>query len=177
MTKATIGVLCSVAAGAILLFAFLAWAASQSPIQDKPLTPAQAARRQQILVHQAVLRQQILAQQPAIRAAAKKKIEAGQHAELEAGAGAKILRDGMRDPDSFQLTRVRMTLDGAVCYDYRGQNGFGATVSGHAVAWKGILYPSETAEAFAGLWNRECVGKGGVDRTTNVTFAMNYLSR
>jgi hypothetical protein len=39
--------------------------------------------------------------------------------------GAKQLRDSMRNPDSFKLSEALMMKDGAVCYEYRAQNGFG----------------------------------------------------
>jgi hypothetical protein len=42
-----------------------------------------------------------------------------------AAAGAIVLRKQMRNPDSFKLASVLRFPDGAVCYEYRAQNGTG----------------------------------------------------
>lgn len=39
--------------------------------------------------------------------------------------GAMMIRHSMRNPHTFELTQVLRMGDGALCYTYRAQNGFG----------------------------------------------------
>jgi hypothetical protein len=50
----------------------------------------------------------------------------------QAVKGVLRLRDGMHDPDNFQVSRVLIT-DKGVCIDYRSKNGSGAMSTGFAV--------------------------------------------
>jgi hypothetical protein len=92
----------------------------------------------------------------------------------QAVLGAKQLRDSMRNPDSFKLSQVLMMDDGAVCYQYRAQNGFGGLNVGHAVlSPKGQFKANESA-GFRGLWNKECAGKTGTDEVWEVGLAAGF---
>jgi hypothetical protein len=66
---------------------------------------------------------------PAEQAAKQKEDGEFQFAVM----GAKQLHDSMRNPDSFKLGETLIMSDGATCYDYRAQNGFGGMNVGHAV--------------------------------------------
>lgn len=48
-------------------------------------------------------------------------------------AGARALKQGMKDPDSFVLRAAALQGDGAVCFQYRAKNSFGAEVPGRLV--------------------------------------------
>ncbi len=90
-----------------------------------------------------------------------------QAAEL----GAMTLRKAMRNPDSFQLSQVLLMPDGAVCYDYRAQNGFGGMNREYAVLTaSGRLTANEN-----GPWNRECANKTGEEGTAAMNVALNGL--
>jgi hypothetical protein len=80
----------------------------------------------------------------------------------EAAQGAKILRAGMRNPDSFQLITVGDMRNGAICYEFRSQNGFGGMSAGHGSMVKNKVYSGEQH------WRTDCGGKGGTDITGDV---------
>jgi hypothetical protein len=67
--------------------------------------------------------------------------------------GALRLRDGMHDPDSFQVSRVLITGKG-VCIEYRSRNGSGAMSTGFAVykADKDVEYVDNSW-----VWQRDCL--------------------
>jgi hypothetical protein len=76
--------------------------------------------------------------------------------------------------DSFKLSQVLVMDDGAVCYQYRAQNGFGGLNVGHAVlSPKGQFKANESA-GFRGLWNKECAGKTGTDEVWEVGLAAGF---
>ena len=79
--------------------------------------------------------------------------------------GARVLKESMRDPDSFNLeTAIVVEGTGAVCYEYRAKNGFGGTNYGRAViSADGSKFLTNTMEGFALWWNAECANKKGVD--------------
>jgi hypothetical protein len=84
----------------------------------------------------------------------------------------KQIREAMRDPDSFQLSKALVMLDGSGCIDYRSRNGFGGMNAGRAVvAPDGRIRIEEQGDAFLALWNKECSGKPGRDLTDMVTIA------
>ena len=89
-------------------------------------------------------------------------------------AGAKQLHDSMRSPDSFKLGETLIMSDGAVCYDYRAQNGFGGMNVGHAVLAPSGQFKSSDSSGFTALWKKECAGKTGVDKTSEVGYAAGF---
>ena len=82
--------------------------------------------------------------------------------------GAMRLRAAMRNPDSFKLGMVRVMDDDSICYGYRAQNGFGGMDVGNAVLTAKGQFESNEMDGFTSLWHRECVGKTGRDRTSDV---------
>jgi hypothetical protein len=103
--------------------------------------------------------------------AAKKKEDADfQRAVL----GAKQLQASMRNPDSFKLSQVLIMDDGAVCYDYRAQNGFGGMNLGHGVLSPKNQFKSNQSSGFASLWNKECANKTGTVQTWEVGYAAGF---
>jgi hypothetical protein len=87
-----------------------------------------------------------------------------------AAAGAKQLQQSMRNPDSFKLNQVLIMGDGAACYDYRAQNGFGGMNVDQAVLSPTGKFKTTDSEGFAALWNRECANKTGDDKTWEVGY-------
>ena len=76
----------------------------------------------------------------------------------------------MNNPDAFKLESA-LVIDntGAVCYEYRGQNAFGAIVKGQAaLAADGKRFLTNTEDGFSRLWNRECAGKPGQEVSTAI---------
>jgi len=102
------------------------------------------------------------AQQQAV--ANKKKQDA---AVQRAVAGASVLKKSMRNPDSFKLeSALVIDQSGAVCYDYRAQNGFGGVNVGRAaLAPDGskFLTRESDGDAFVRFWNKECAKKSGTE--------------
>ena len=52
-------------------------------------------------------------------------------------AGAKLLKAGMKDPESFQLKQLLVMPDGSACYTYRATNSFNAKLEASAVLLPG----------------------------------------
>lgn len=78
----------------------------------------------------------------------------------------------MRNPDSFKLSNALFMDNGAVCYEYRAQNGFGGMNIGHAVLNpKGVLKTNEM-NGGTQLWNHECANKSGSEDTSAVNYAI-----
>lgn len=76
-----------------------------------------------------------------------------------------MLKQAMRDPDSFKLSQA-LVIDGtgAVCYEYRARNGFGGMNVGHAViSPDGKTFKAENDSGYRALWNKECANKEGLD--------------
>jgi hypothetical protein len=88
-------------------------------------------------------------------------------------AGAKQLRSSMRNPDSFKLSDSIVMADGAVCYTYRAQNGFGGLNVGNAVLAPNGKFKSSDSPGYATMWNKECGGKTGTDDADIVNVALN----
>jgi hypothetical protein len=88
--------------------------------------------------------------------------------------GAKQLRASMRNPDSFKLGQTLVMDDGAVCYDYRAQNGFGGMNVGHAVLAPDNKFKSDESAGFHALWHKECAKKTGEDQTWQVGYAAGF---
>jgi hypothetical protein len=100
------------------------------------------------------------------QAAEMRKTPEGKQGEAKEAArvafvanGSRRLRNAVRNPDAFKLMRVLVMDDGAACYEYRAQNGFGGMNGGRAVlSPDGDLETTETA-GFRALWKKECAGK------------------
>jgi hypothetical protein len=88
-------------------------------------------------------------------------------------AGAKQLRSSMRNPDSFKLSEAIVMNDGAVCYTYRAQNGFGGLNVGDAVLAPNGKFKSNDSPGYVTLWNKECANKTGTDDADTVNVALN----
>lgn len=99
--------------------------------------------------------------------------KAGQRIKV-ASAGAIILKKHMKDPDSFKLvSALVIEKTGAVCYEYRAKNSFGAVVPGSAVLPPdGKNFKTDEMQGFTKLWNKECAGKDGVEVARGVSFAV-----
>jgi hypothetical protein len=107
---------------------------------------------------------------PAEQAANQKDEATFQRAVM----GVKQLRSSMRNPDSFKLGQSLIMNDGAVCYDYRAQNGFGGMNVGHAVLAPNGQFKSGESSGFSALWNKECAKKSGTDKTWEVGYAAGF---
>lgn len=110
------------------------------------------------------------AKAPTPKTEAEKKHDA---ASSMAAAGAKMLRDATRDPQSFKLESAIITSDNAICYSYRAKNGFGGTNVLEAV-WTHDRkkFVSSEQEGFVTAWNRECANKSGSDQASNIRLLM-----
>ncbi|HEY3432528.1 MAG TPA: hypothetical protein VGK09_08270 [Rhodocyclaceae bacterium] len=83
-------------------------------------------------------------------------------------AGAMQLKNGMKDPATFELTSLYLTPTDFACYEYRAKNSFGAILPSSAVLTpKGKLLLRERDNgAFATNWNKECTKPGGEEIKT-----------
>jgi hypothetical protein len=88
-------------------------------------------------------------------------------------AGARQLRSSMRNPDSFKLSQALVMSNGAVCYTYRAQNGFGGMNVGYAVLASNDRFKSSDSPGHETLWNKECGNKSGTDDAETVNVALN----
>lgn len=82
-----------------------------------------------------------------------------------ATAGAKQIKQAMRDPASFSLESAMLIGKGdAVCYEYHARNGFNGMNKGQAVLLPDTqqLFLSEQP-GFHNAWNKACGGKSGSD--------------
>lgn len=76
--------------------------------------------------------------------------------------GARALRSGAKDPESFRLRSAVLKDSGAVCYVFRARNSYGAEMPGEAVLTKeGLFIGEKDGNAFVRAWNRECTEDGG----------------
>lgn len=99
------------------------------------------------------------------RIAEEKRVKAVADGPMRAEIGAQIIRDSMRDPDSFRLITAQVINDsGSVCYTYRSKNGFGGYVSGLAVFPASSPIPMLSNEqGFHDIWQKECFLKPSKD--------------
>lgn len=65
--------------------------------------------------------------------------------------------------------------DGAVCYVYRAQNGFGGMDVGRAVVVDDRIY-DENALMFRQTYKRECVDKTGVDKSPDINEGLKMVA-
>lgn len=73
--------------------------------------------------------------------------------------GAKVLKNNMKNPASFELESALQLTDGTVCYRYRSTNSFNAVVPGV------YIMRSTSGSTTASDWNKYCAGKTGTDQT------------
>lgn len=73
-------------------------------------------------------------------------------------AGAMAIKRSMKDPESFVLRAATIQEDGAVCFQYRGKNSFGATMPGRVVIDpSGKPHAEENRDStFAAAWAVHC---------------------
>ena len=83
---------------------------------------------------------------------------------LRAVAGAKTIKQAMKNPNSFQLEMIRIMPSGSACYTYLSQNEVGSTHKGVAVLVKNEIKTDEM-QGFDQRWQDECHGKEGKDAT------------
>jgi hypothetical protein len=82
-----------------------------------------------------------------------------------AAIGVAELHTAMRNPESFKLEQILEMPKGAICYEYRAQNGFGGMNVEHAVMVDGMLKGGQESAA---SWHKNCAGKTGRDITDKV---------
>jgi len=104
----------------------------------------------------------------------KKAKEKGSAALITAAGAAKQLRDSMRNPDSFKLTRALLMKSDAFCFEFRSQNGFGGVNSGYAVLAPSGRFLTNEMSGGTTLWNKECAGKNGTDKTSEVAYVAGF---
>lgn len=93
-----------------------------------------------------------------------------------AALGAQLLISAARNPDSFKLVSAAAMPDGAICYEYRAQNGFGGMNVDYAVLGPKSFKP-EPRELSAAPFNRYCNHKTGTDITDSVEQLLAVASR
>ncbi len=91
-----------------------------------------------------------------------------------AALGAKTLREGMKDSDSFELRSAILMGDGSVCYDYRAQNSFGAHLRSSAILYTenakvALLVEERDGNRFVTAWNKRCTKAGGEELAGVIT--------
>lgn len=77
---------------------------------------------------------------------------------------ARLLKQSMKNPESFKLESLLKMADGSLCFSYRATNSFNAIVPGYAVAAGEKLLADGNA-GFDQLWAKRCAGKHGDDFT------------
>jgi len=112
---------------------------------------------------------------------AKEAAEKEKKAEVSrmAAAGGLILKRAMKDPTAFVLTSVVVRDGGAVCYQYRAKNSFGAIFPSAAVMTsKGrMLAQEQDGNKFVSYWNKECRPAGGNDITDYAVTMLSIMER
>ena len=103
----------------------------------------------------------------ALQRAAQDKAAADARRGLIAQA-AKVLRNGMHDPASFEIQEVLMMGDQAGCYTYRAKNGFGALRSAQAVLTPETKFITSDKAGFGAAWKKHCAGQSGQPLTSYV---------
>jgi hypothetical protein len=72
---------------------------------------------------------------------------------------ALVLRESMKNPDSFNLESVTRTHEGSMCFNYRATNSFNAIIPGQAVIpFSGSAASTGDAQ-FISKWNKFCANK------------------
>jgi hypothetical protein len=93
---------------------------------------------------------------PARLAGANKTSEDDKPGHLTDAAHAlRLLRAATRSPETFKVEHVYRMADGAFCYEFRGQNGFGGMTRGTAVSLAGLLLYERDPD-FRRVYQKEC---------------------
>jgi hypothetical protein len=87
---------------------------------------------------------------------------------LMAEIGVKQIYDSARNPDSIKFSEIIITTGHSICYNYRGQNGFGGMNNESAVLSNTGDFKHTGQNGFEKIWNKECAGTKGWDRTQMV---------
>ncbi len=96
---------------------------------------------------------------------------------VRAANGAVMLKNVMRNPDSFKLSSARViSSTGTVCYVYHAQNGFGGFNMGHAVFTSTGEFKTDESNGFTTLWNKECAHKSGKEAADVVNTILDHPS-
>lgn len=83
---------------------------------------------------------------------------------MRAMIGGATLKKSMRNPDSFKVeSALAMETTGAVCYEYRAQNGFGGMNMENAVLTATGDFKTESMDGFSRLWNKNCANQSGYE--------------
>lgn len=87
--------------------------------------------------------------------------DAQRSAEItRVAAGAKLLREQMRNPKSFELIEAIGGRNETLCYKYRAQNGFGGmNVAALLVGPRGGWVKEDSESGFVADWNTYCAGQ------------------
>lgn len=86
-----------------------------------------------------------------------------------AAIGAKAIKETLRNPDSLQLESALVMASGAVCYEYRAQNGFGGiNVENAVLSGDDKTFLSSSMDGFAVAWNSHCANQSGANVTSEV---------
>ena len=104
--------------------------------------------------------------------AANKEVDADLNRGL---AGALMLKNAMRDPDSFTIEKATIQNNGkSSCYEYRAKNGFGGFNRGQAVlVGNGIELITNEQVGFRDQWSLLCANKAGRDFTATARYTIN----
>ena len=89
---------------------------------------------------------------------------------------AIMLRESMKNPDSFRLERTVRTDGGAFCYWFRATNSFNAIIPGQAVSYSGKLHVSGQ-DGFDGWWLAFCDAGRPSENFDTIPYALLILSR
>jgi hypothetical protein len=82
--------------------------------------------------------------------------------KLRSLQGAKAIADSLRNPDSMKMSSILYMPSGAICYEFRAQNGFGGMNFDYAVETpNGRIYINDAERAAAGMWKKYCANKSG----------------
>src|SRR5574337_149502 len=73
---------------------------------------------------------------------------------------AKMLRDAMKDPSSFELEEALFMDDDSGCYEYFARNSFNARQRGAAIFSGGRIVTSDQP-GFKQAWRKHCADKSG----------------
>ena len=76
--------------------------------------------------------------------------------------GARRIKDNLKKPETFEITKVVYLEPTTLCYEYRARNSFNDVTRGHYVI--GAKVSSDKGEA----WNKHCANKRGTDYPTIV---------
>ena len=101
------------------------------------------------------------APEPPVKSAAQvaesiKEDQEFQHVLL----AAKLLKQGMKNPDAFKLASAVMLKDGTICFEYRSTNSFNAIVPGT------FALTPDKGSANEKDWHKYCAGKAGTNYTS-----------